>query len=452
MTAEQEKQWAEYIGPIARDDMRKSGVLASVTAAQAILESGYGSTDLAVNAHNLFGMKCSLSGNTWPGSTWDGRSVYTKRTPEDDGTGRIYYITADFRKYPSVTESVADHSAYLLGAMNGSKKRYAGLKGETDPQKAIQIIKDGGYATDTKYVSKILDIIKRFNLTYYDRKEEAHMGKPTIINRVPQNAGQVPAHKSTVPAFIVIHYLGVANADNPDLYGGGYGGHFYISRAGDIYQAADPAKDVVWQCGGGRQGYDPGSGKFFNVCTNYNSVGIENGVNYDGTWYFTKETQESLVKLVSYLMDLYGIPEDHVIRHWDVTGKHCPAPYVENTGYRTNWTWDQFKKKLSDYRSGKGDEDQMISEVMKTVRVKDGSTKYKHRYVKVKAGSYLNVRLAPNADAPKHPYWGRLARGNEVNEILKMDNGWSLIMIWAGEGTGTVGYVKTSYLSSKKVV
>lgn len=56
-------------------------------------------------------------------------------------------ITADFRKYSCVEDSIADHSAYLLGAMNGSKKRYDGIVGTTDYKKVVQLIKEGGYAT-----------------------------------------------------------------------------------------------------------------------------------------------------------------------------------------------------------------------------------------------------------------------------------------------------------------
>ena len=158
----------QKVGPLFTADMEKSGILASVTAAQFILESGYGQTDLAQGANNCFGMKKSLSGNTWAGSTWDGKSIYTKKTQEDDGKGNLYTITADFRKYPCVEDSIGDHSAYLLGAKNGSALRYAGLKGERNYKKAIQIIKDGGYATDTKYVSKICSIIERWNLTSLD--------------------------------------------------------------------------------------------------------------------------------------------------------------------------------------------------------------------------------------------------------------------------------------------
>ena len=60
-----EKEFIEYIGSKATLDYQQSGILASITIAQACLESGYGTTDLAINANNLFGMKTTLSGNTW---------------------------------------------------------------------------------------------------------------------------------------------------------------------------------------------------------------------------------------------------------------------------------------------------------------------------------------------------------------------------------------------------
>lgn len=159
---------AERIGALCAEDMKTSGILASVSAAQFILESGYGRTELAQKANNCFGMKCMLSGNSWGGSAWDGTSKYRKKTQEDDGTGKLYTVTADFRKYACVEQSIADHSAYLLGAMNGKKKRYAGLAGEKDYRKAVQIIKDGGYATDSLYVQKICVIIEKYGLTRFD--------------------------------------------------------------------------------------------------------------------------------------------------------------------------------------------------------------------------------------------------------------------------------------------
>lgn len=72
-----------------------------------------------------------------------------------------------------VEDSIADHSAYLLGAKNGNKLRYDRLKGCTVYKKAVQIIKDGGYATSLTYVEKLCSIIERWKLTQYDVAGEA---------------------------------------------------------------------------------------------------------------------------------------------------------------------------------------------------------------------------------------------------------------------------------------
>lgn len=156
------------VGPLFTADQKKNGILASVSLAQFILESGFGKSELAQNANNCFGMKKYLSGNSWGGSSWDGSSIYTKHTKEQDTDGSYTTITADFRKYPCVEDSIADHSAYLLGAKNGSDLRYEGLKGCADYKKAAQIIKDGGYATSLAYVDRLCEIIERWNLTQYD--------------------------------------------------------------------------------------------------------------------------------------------------------------------------------------------------------------------------------------------------------------------------------------------
>lgn len=166
-----EAQVIAKVGALFIADQKKSGILASVSMAQFILESGYGKSELAQGANNCFGMKKSLSGNTWSDSTWDGRSVYTKKTQEQNADGSYVTITAEFRRYGCVEDSITDHSAYLLGAKNGSKLRYDGLKGCSDYKKAVQIIKDGGYATSLTYVEKLCSIIERWKLTQYDAKD-----------------------------------------------------------------------------------------------------------------------------------------------------------------------------------------------------------------------------------------------------------------------------------------
>jgi flagellum-specific peptidoglycan hydrolase FlgJ len=200
------------VGPLFTADQKKTGVLASVSMAQFILESGYGKTELAQAANNCFGMKKYLSGNTWEGSVWDGTSIYEKKTKEYEN-GKEITITASFRKYPCVEDSIADHSAYLLGATlydEAKTPRYKGLKGETDHKKAIQIIKDGGYATDPEYVNKICDIIERWNLTQYNyvkdtpKKESWYRVRKTWDDK-----------KSQKGAFKILEYAKKRADENP---------------------------------------------------------------------------------------------------------------------------------------------------------------------------------------------------------------------------------------------
>lgn len=149
-TAEQ-KAFINKIGPMASADMEASGILASLTIAQAILESGWGKSGLTTAANNLFGIK----------GTYNGQG-YTCQTKEWDGSK---YITVDatFRKYPSWAESVADHSA-LFNRLD----RYKNLRGLTDYKLACQYVREDGYATDPSYTSKLVSLIETYDLTVWD--------------------------------------------------------------------------------------------------------------------------------------------------------------------------------------------------------------------------------------------------------------------------------------------
>ena len=161
-----ESEFIKTVGMLAKKDMKKTGILASVTIAQAILESGYGRSILGMEANNLFGMKATLSHNSWK-SDWDGKT-FKKKTLEYY-SGKYVTITADFRAYASIEDSIRDHSNYLRYAKNGKSLRYKGVVKNKSYKKTIQIIKNGGYATDPQYVNKICAIIKKYKLTKYDK-------------------------------------------------------------------------------------------------------------------------------------------------------------------------------------------------------------------------------------------------------------------------------------------
>lgn len=180
-----EAERIEKIAPLYQESMRKTGMLASVGIAQFCLESGYGTTDLAEFANNLHGMKASLSGNTWTGSSWDGVSVYGKESPEVyNGVTKMEY--SEFRKYPNCEASIADRAAYFMNAMNGSEKRYPGIVGNKDYKSVINIIKAGGYATDPNYVSKLVNLVERWELFKYDDVEMPDTGNADILPETEQ--------------------------------------------------------------------------------------------------------------------------------------------------------------------------------------------------------------------------------------------------------------------------
>lgn len=164
MTQEQ-KKFIETVGALAAADMQKTGVLASLTIAQAILESGWGKSGLTVKGNALFGIKA--------GSSWKGK-VYSAQTQECYDGATFTTITALFRAYDSWAESVADHSALLTGL-----SRYKAVIGERDYKAACRAIKAAGYATDPNYADKLIQIIESYDLTAYDGKGTAGMETPT---------------------------------------------------------------------------------------------------------------------------------------------------------------------------------------------------------------------------------------------------------------------------------
>lgn len=390
-----EKNFIKTIAPSAQKACKRYGYLPSVLIAQACLENGYGISSYWDNQeiksllqyNNMIGQKAQLLNSSWyDKSVWPGKS-FNKKTPEVYSNQKTTKKD-NFRIFDDIEQSFCDFILFLLYASNygynGKPKYGQQVVNIKDPNTLISEVRKRGYATDPNYPTSVMKIVNKHNLIQYDDlskveaskyipdalKETKGDNKMNIPDKVihditKNNLNQIPASRGTNQIkWIVIHYLGVPNADNPNLYGGGYGGHYNITRNGEIYKAADPKTAVVWHCGGGLQGSD--GHKYYKICTNYNSIGIENSVCYtdpseknpspsSDKWYFTTATQKSLVFLVSKLMDEFNIDINHVIRHYDVTGKICPNPYVKNNKLKTSWTWDEFKNKLLKYRNIKTD-------------------------------------------------------------------------------------------------
>jgi hypothetical protein len=139
----------------AINTMNKYGVLASLTIAQSILESGWGGTALANSANNLFGIKRHGSDK-----------YVTMPTREYNEDGSSYMIQAEFRAYESWDESISDHGKFFV-----DNPRYHNLLGLTDYKKVCNLVREDGYATDPNYGNLLIDLVERYKLDQYDKKE-----------------------------------------------------------------------------------------------------------------------------------------------------------------------------------------------------------------------------------------------------------------------------------------
>ena len=136
--------------------------------------------------------------------------------------------------------------------------------------------------------------------------------------------------------YIVVHYTankGDTAKNNVDYFARtvtGTSAHYFVDRNA-VMQSVDEG-DTAWHCGSDHPRHP--------YCRNSNSIGIEMCDSVDGV---PDDVKSLTVSLVQELMSRYGLDPSHVLRHYDVTGKRCPAPWVDNPA-----EWMEFKKMLEE--------------------------------------------------------------------------------------------------------
>lgn len=158
--------------------------------------------------------------------------------------------------------------------------------------------------------------------------------------------------------FLVIHYTannGDTVQNNLDYFAGnavGASAHYFVDENG--YGQSVKDQDTAWHCGANSYRHE--------ACRNANSIGIELCSKKDsrGNYYFMDQTVYNAAALARQLMQTYGIDRSHVLRHYDVTGKRCPAPMVDNPTL-----WENFLNLLEDRTM-------TYAEAIETVKEKTG--------------------------------------------------------------------------------
>lgn len=155
MASAQQLEWLHSIVPAAKDSQTFFGVPASITLAQCILESGWGTTRLAKECNNYFGIKAEHL---------DDPSTYQVFPTAEFVHGQRVTVQADFEKYPNIDSSFRDHARLLAMA-----SRYGpAMAVKTDSvafAKALQIC---GYSTSPTYAASLIGLMEEFHLRQYD--------------------------------------------------------------------------------------------------------------------------------------------------------------------------------------------------------------------------------------------------------------------------------------------
>ncbi|MBO0428340.1 peptidoglycan DD-metalloendopeptidase family protein [Vagococcus fluvialis] len=160
-TNQRTQEFIQKIGEDARKIGKDNDLYASVMIAQAILESASGQSELASEPNfNLFGIK----------GEFEGQSV-SFLTSEDNGSGELYSVQANFRKYPSYKESLKDYADLMKKGLEWDANFYHGVskKEASSYQEATKFL-TGKYATDINYHNKLNGLIESYHLTLFDRE------------------------------------------------------------------------------------------------------------------------------------------------------------------------------------------------------------------------------------------------------------------------------------------
>ncbi len=155
-----EEKFINQLSKHAQEIQKEHQILTSVTLAQAILESNWGESELAVQANNLFGVKGRA-----------GQPVVNMTTKEFTD-GQWIEIQANFRKYANWNESLDDHANLFLNGTSWSKTKYHGVISAKSYKEAAEEIMKAGYATDPEYASKLVNIVEKYDLQLYDHIQD----------------------------------------------------------------------------------------------------------------------------------------------------------------------------------------------------------------------------------------------------------------------------------------
>lgn len=292
--------------------------------AQACLESAYGTSELAVNACNFFGLKYR-----------NGRcktciGIYNKVGSEQNADGSYTSSAMQWCKFADMENGVIGYFDFT------NISNYASLKGVTDPREYLEKIKAAGYATSLSYVDNVMAVIKNWDLTQYDeKKEEENMSNSSLVTytRITNNKTSPRNHAiDTITIHCIVgQWTAKQGCDYFATTDRECSANYVVGKDGSIGLSVDE-KDRSW-CSS-------------NSANDHRAITIEVASDTTHPYAVTDKAYEALIKLVADICKRNGIKKlvwstnksDRVNHkngcnmtvHRDFANKACPGDYLYN--------------------------------------------------------------------------------------------------------------------------
>lgn len=288
--------------------------------AQAVLESASGTSELAVNANNFLGIKYR------PGRCPTSNGIYYKVGSEQSIDGSYASSVMKWCRFDSMEDCIIGYFDFI------NINRYANLKGVADPKEYLNLLKADGYATSLKYVDNVMTVIKKYDLTKYDRKEVSSMSNSPLVSYTKLSPNKTSPRNHAIDTITIHCVVGQLTAEgicncftSPTRkascnYGIGYDGKIAL---------VVEEKDRSW-CSS-------------NAANDNRAVTIEVASDKEHPYTVTWEAYESLIKLCADICKRNGIKEllwrgdksligqvdkqNMTVHRW-FANKSCPGDYL----------------------------------------------------------------------------------------------------------------------------
>lgn len=334
----------EQIAPLIQKYAPEYGIkVCSPIIAQAVLESSSGTSELAVNANNFFGLKYRQ------GRCPTAIGIYKKIGSEQNPDGSYTSYGMEWMKFANMEDGVIGYFDFI------NIRNYQSVKGVTEPLEYLENIRAAGYATSLKYVANLMAVIEKYNLTQYDQEERKEtMSRSPLVDYVKISPNSSNPRNNKIKK-ITIHHMA---------------GNLSVESCGNVFQNKNRQASSNYGIGtDGRVGlYVEEENRAWTSSSRVNdnqAVTIE--VANDGKgpeWHVSDKALQKTIELCADIcrrngierLNFTGDSSGNLTMHKMFTATTCPGPYLES---KLPYIANEVNKRLG-HAAEEGKEDKQV--------------------------------------------------------------------------------------------